>query len=83
MVLKAHSDEANIVYSSEVLAHRPYKAEYAATWVSLTRLQNENIFFITFQIFQTYLGIDSVSNVVRLIISFHSIFNFFVHQKSS
>ncbi|KAM3578563.1 hypothetical protein VKS41_008948 [Umbelopsis sp. WA50703] len=77
MVLKAHSDEANIVYSSEVLAHRPYKAEYAATWVSLTRLQNENIFFITFQIFQTYLGIDSVVRQNLMQIMAHTIIIFF------
>lgn len=82
MVLKAHSDEASNVWSSEQQVKRPLNIAYAETWVSLTRLQNENIFFITFQIFQTYLGIDSVSNLMRLIASVAT-FSIFGGMKSS
>jgi hypothetical protein len=61
MVLKALSDEAASVYDSmQQLDDGSLKEEYSYIDLSLGRVRDENIFFIVYQIFQTYYGIDSV-----------------------
>jgi hypothetical protein len=61
MVLKAHADEGISVWNTiQELDGSQFQSQYNYTDLSLGRLRNENIFFIVFQIFQTYLGIDSV-----------------------
>ncbi|KAH8548564.1 hypothetical protein BGW37DRAFT_506680 [Umbelopsis sp. PMI_123] len=77
MVLKALSDEAASVYDSmQQLDDGSLKEEYSYIDLSLGRVRDENIFFIVYQIFQTYYGIDSVvrQNLIQLLAHLGSIF---------
>ena len=61
MVYQAHTNESTSVYNSmQQLNDGSAKDDYSYIDLSLIRVRNENIFFIIYQIFQTYYGIDSV-----------------------
>ncbi|KAI9285892.1 hypothetical protein BC943DRAFT_322022 [Umbelopsis sp. AD052] len=77
MVYQAHSNESASVYSSMQQAQDgTAQSNYSYIDLSLLRVRNENIFFIIYQIFQTYYGIDSVvrQNLIQLLAHTGSIF---------
>ena len=44
--------------------------EYMSVLISLKRLKDENVFFILFNVFQLYLGIDAVSVIALFLFAF-------------
>ncbi|CAO3660143.1 unnamed protein product [Umbelopsis ramanniana] len=77
MVYQAHTNESTSVYNSmQQLNDGSAKDDYSYIDLSLIRVRNENIFFIIYQIFQTYYGIDSVvrQNLIQLLAHTGSIF---------
>jgi hypothetical protein len=77
MVYQAHTNESTSVYNSmQQLNDGSAKKDYGYIDLSLIRIRNENIFFIIYQIFQTYYGIDSV------IVFSHSIKGTFTYGRS-